>query len=102
MELLPELEKADREARFKAWLSNRCREAKPTQDDQARMIEVGEKIAVMKKSGIPRALFGQAAVTLNDWWKRQVSESHSAAGQKGGRPKAGHERSGRSKKIVEN
>jgi hypothetical protein len=88
-ELLPKLQRADREARFKAWQSDRCREAKPEQSDQECMIEVRESIAEMKKNGIPRALFGQACVTLNDkWWERRMSETRSVAGGKGGRPKA--------------
>ncbi len=53
------------------------------------MIEVVESIAEMRKNGIPRMLFGQACVTLNDeWWEKRVSGSRFIAGQKGGRPKA--------------
>ena len=87
--LMPKLKKPDREARFKAWLNDRCRRAKPERDDQERMIEVGENIAKMKTSGIPRRLFGQGCVTLNDdWWNSRISESRIAAGKKGGRPKS--------------
>jgi hypothetical protein len=87
--LMPKIERAGREARFKGWLNDRCKGAKPEQDDQERMIEVGEHIAKMKTSGIPRMLFGQACVTLNDeWWNSRISESRFAAGKKGGRPRA--------------
>ena len=88
MVLMPKLTRAEREGRFKAWLSDRARGAKPEQADQERMIEVGENMAKMKTDGIPRKLFGQASVTLNDdWWNSRLSESRSAAGQKGGRPR---------------
>ena len=60
--LMPKPKRADREARFKAWLNDRCREAKPEQDDQERMIEVGENIAKMKTSGIPRNYSGKRAL----------------------------------------
>ena len=100
--LMPKLKKADREARFRAWLSDRCRETKPEQSDQERMIEVGESIAEMKKNGIPRMLLGQACVTLNDdWWNSRVSETRSVAGRKGGATQGGYKGSGGTKNIVE-
>ena len=92
MVIMPDtkLKRADREARFRDWLSDRWREAEPEQNDQQRMIAVGEDIDKMKTSGISRKLFGQACVTLNDdWWNRRISESRVVSGQKGGRRKAG-------------
>ena len=48
MVLMPKLKRVEREGRFKAWLSDRARGAKPEQADQERMIEVGENMAKMK------------------------------------------------------
>src|SRR4030095_10940967 len=54
MVIMPDtkLKRADREARFRDWLSDRWREAEPEQNDQQRMIAVGEDIDKMKTSGI--------------------------------------------------
>jgi hypothetical protein len=74
------LKKAQRELRFKAWLNDYWKPAKPQQGDQERMIEVGDAFANMKQHGIPAGLFKHAEVMFNeDWWKYRISDVRSTA-----------------------
>lgn len=53
------------------------------------MIEVGERIEAMKKSGIPAKFFGEACLLFPDWWKRNEIERLREAGRKGQAAKKG-------------
>ena len=75
---------ADRRiARLKAFMIDRYQAARPEQDERERMIEVEDRIAAMKKDGIPPHLFDQWLVLFPEWWQRKASETRSAVGQRG-------------------
>ena len=69
--------------RFKAFMIDRYQTARPEQDERERMIEVEDRIAAMKRDGIPPHLFDQWLVLFPEWWQRKVSEIRSAAGETG-------------------
>jgi hypothetical protein len=73
----------ERMVRFKAYLAKLYRDARPEQDEQERMIEVGERIEQMKREGIPAMVFSTACFRYSDWWDAHQREQNSAAGKKG-------------------
>ena len=68
---------------FKAFMIDRYQTARPEQDERERMTEVEDRIAAMKRDGIPPHLFDQWLVLFPEWWQRKVSEIRSAAGETG-------------------
>lgn len=52
------------------------------------MIEVEDRIAAMKRDGIPPHLLDQWLVRFPEWWKSKLSETRSEMGQKGQQAKA--------------
>jgi len=60
----------ERMSRFRKFIAQRYREARPEQEEQERMIEVGERVEAMRGAGIPAKFFSVACVLFPDWWKR--------------------------------
>ena len=77
----------ERMARFEAFLIDLYRTARPEQDAKERLSEVRDRIAKMKRDGVPPHLFEQWRVVFPEWWKDKLSETRSAAGQKGDQAK---------------
>jgi len=75
--------KDERLSRFKAYMMQYYRDESPEKGEQTLMIEVGERIARVRREGIPADFFGRATLFFPDWWERSVSERKSAAGKKG-------------------
>ena len=72
-----------RMVRFKKYLAKLYRHFGPEQDEQKRMIEVGERIEQMKREGIPARVFSTACFLYSDWWDAHQREQNSAKGKKG-------------------
>ena len=77
-----------RMVRFKAYLAKLYRDARPEQDEQERMIEVGERIEQMQREGIPAGVFFTALRLYSDWWDAHQREQQSVKGKRGQKKRA--------------
>ena len=87
----------ERMTRFKAFVADVYRDVRPEQDEQELMIEVGERVAEMRRDGIPPQLFERARIQFDDWWGRRKREQSSLAGKAGAAAKEGNPEAAKSR-----